>query len=132
MQQTSLFENVKYCSYCGRPLAADYEKEVCPGCQEQELFSRVKDFIRSRDVTEYQVAEEFQIPIRKVKAWIREGRIEYKELAPNTIKELRCASCGEPIQFGTLCQKCYKLKSTPKSTVFQKNEDSKIRFLEKR
>lgn len=128
MEQVGLFKNTKYCSFCHRSLPRDYEKDLCPGCEENELFSRVKDFIRSKDVTEYEVAEEFQIPLRKVKNWIKEGRIEYKEIK-STIKALKCISCGEPIQFGSYCQKCYKLKTTPKATLKQQLEDERMRFL---
>lgn len=130
MENMSLFENIKFCSICHRPLPLEYEKDMCPVCEENELFSRVKDFIRSRDVTEYQVADEFQIPLRKVKNWIKEGRIEYKEMKKETIKELRCVSCGEPIQFGTYCQKCYKLKNTPKAAYVKQPEEDRMRFLE--
>ena len=78
MENTHLFQNSKYCKVCRRALPSDFEAELCPGCEENELFNRVKDFIRSRDVTEYQVADEFGLPLRKVKGWIKEGRIEYK------------------------------------------------------
>lgn len=131
MQQNDPLDNGKYCSCCQRPLAPEYEKEMCPACEEFEFFSRVKDYIRTHDVTEYQLAEEFQIPLRRVKDWIKEGRIEYKEGPVKKLQELRCAGCGEPIQFGTLCQKCYRLKNTPKGTAAsQKDEDSRMRFLE--
>ena len=123
------FENTKFCRICHRQLPKSYEKELCAVCEENELFSEVKEFIRSRDVTEYDVAEEFQIPLRKVKGWINEGRIEYKEVS-NTIKELKCVSCGEPIQFGHYCQRCYKRKNTPKATVALQHHDEKIRFLD--
>ena len=124
-----LFQNIKYCTVCHRPLPMDYEKDACPGCEENELFNRVKEFIRSKDVTEFQVAEEFDIPIRKVKNWIKEGRIEYKE-RPEKIQSLHCISCGEPIAFGSYCQKCYKLKHTAKGGVAAQKGDDKMRFLE--
>lgn len=131
MKHSGLFENMKECTVCHRPLSQDYEKDLCPVCEENELFNRVKDFIRERDVTEYQVAEEFQLPLRKVKGWIKEGRIEYKEEMKPSIESLRCAECGEPITFGTYCQKCFKIKNTTKGTfVIQKNGDDRMRFLE--
>lgn len=123
------FENIKYCQICHRPLSVDFEKEMCPVCEENELFSKVRDFIRSKDVTEYDVVEEFQIPLRKVKNWIKEGRIEYKEVQ-HTIKELKCVVCGEAIKFGHYCQKCYKLKNTPKATVKLQEHEERIRFLD--
>ncbi|WP_075720391.1 hypothetical protein [Roseburia sp. 499] len=110
MEQLSLFDNLKFCSVCRRPLPLNYDKEMCPGCIDNELFHQVKEYIRSKDVTEYQVAEHFKIPHRKVKHWIEEGRIEYKEQHESKIRNLHCSKCGEPISFGNLCQKCYKEK----------------------
>ena len=69
----------RYCKNCGRVLSPTYEAELCPTCEENQLFDKVRDYIRKNDVTEMQVAEHFGIPQKKVKAWIKEGRIEYKE-----------------------------------------------------
>ena len=43
------------------------------------LFAEVKDYIRENDVKEIDVAEHFGIPVSKVRRWIKEGRIQYKE-----------------------------------------------------
>ena len=129
MGKMGLFENMKYCPLCHKALPKDYEQELCPLCEENELFGRVKEFIRSRNVTEYDVMEEFNIPLRKVKNWIKEGRIEYKDLNV-AIKGWHCIICGEEIQFGSYCQKCYKLKTTPKATYAGQKEENRMRFLE--
>lgn len=129
MGDMGLFGNMKHCNHCQKPLSLEYEGELCPICEENELFSRVKEFIRSRDVTEYDVVEEFDIPLRKVKNWIKEGRIEYKELK-EVVTSWKCIACGEPIQFGSYCQKCYKLKTTPKATYNVKKGEDRMRFLE--
>ena len=63
----------KYCKNCGRVLSPTYEAELCPTCEENQLFDKVRDYIRKNDVTEMQVAEHFGIPQKKVKAWIKEG-----------------------------------------------------------
>ncbi len=79
-QKESLFANLKLCSVCHTPLPIEYGEETCPVCKENQLFSKVKEYIRSKDVTEYQVADHFNIPQRLVKKWITEGRIEcYRE-----------------------------------------------------
>ena len=59
----------KYCKNCGRVLSPTYEAELCPTCEENQLFDKVRDYIRKNDVTEMQVAEHFGIPQKKVKAW---------------------------------------------------------------
>lgn len=132
MERLNLFNNVKYCSICRKPMPLDYEKELCPLCEENELFGRVKEFIRSRHVTEYQVAEEFNLPLRKVKAWIREGRIEYKEVPKEKLPGLKCVECGAPIQFGNYCNACYRKINIDKGTYIGNDpkEDSRMRFLD--
>lgn len=132
MEQVSLFDNFKFCSGCRRALPPSYEKELCPGCIENQLFSEVKEYIRSQDVTEYQVADHFQIPHRKVKKWIEEGRIEYKE-QPERLRNLHCSQCGEPISFGNLCQKCYKEKYKTRAgyaPLQEGSNENKMRFLD--
>ncbi len=133
VEQASLFQNLKFCAVCRRTLPDTYEGELCPACQENQLFSEVKEYIRANDVTEYQVAEEFNIPRLLVKKWIAEGRIEYKE-EEEKIANLHCSMCGETITFGTLCQKCYREKYHTRSvyaTLQEAAENSKMRFLEK-
>ena len=107
MQQKHLFENYTYCQACKRPLPLAYKEDFCPICKEQNLFQRVKEYIRANDVNEYQVAAEFDLPVSKIKEWIREGRIEYKKTPERQIT-MHCQACGAPLAFGTLCQKCLK------------------------
>ncbi len=133
LEHVSLFENAKFCAICRRTLPEYYEAELCPGCQENQLFGEVKEYIRSSDVTEYQVADHFKISHHLVRKWIAEGRIEYKE-QEEKIANLHCSMCGESITFGTLCQKCYREKyhtQTVYATLQEVGEKSKMRFLEK-
>ena len=130
-QHESLFENLKFCSVCHTPLPANYEEETCPVCKENQLFNEVKEYIRSKDVTEYQVADHFHIPQRQVKKWITEGRIEYKE-EEERIVALHCSKCGEKIAFGTLCQKCYREQFQAKTgyATLKEGEKDRMRFME--
>lgn len=133
LEQASLFDNMKFCAICHRSLPDTFEGDLCPACQENHLFSEVKEYIRSRDVTEYQVAEHFNIPRLLVKKWIAEGRIEYKE-QEEKIVNLHCNMCGAEITFGTLCQKCYREKyhtATGYVPLQLSGEKHKMRFLEK-
>ena len=109
MEHKKLFDEYKYCEICNVPMPLTYENSVCPGCVEEKLFRDVKEYIRANDVTEYDVAYEFHIPIRKVKKWIQEGRVEYKEdVAKKNIMDVHCKICGKPISFGTICSSCLK------------------------
>ena len=130
-QKESLFANLKLCSVCQTPLPIEHGEETCPVCKENQLFSKVKEYIRSKDVTEYQVADHFNIPQRLVKKWITEGRIEYKE-EEERIVSLHCQKCGEKIAFGTLCQKCYREQFQAKSgyAPLKEGERERMRFLE--
>lgn len=120
----------KTCSQCGRYLDILYPKDLCPICEEMNLFSEVKEYIRSNDVKEMDVVDHFGIPLRKVREWIREGRIQYKGFDEKTIAPLHCKICGKPIEFGTICSECLhgqKLQVTAKQSLEVKSEE--MRFL---
>lgn len=132
MQKEGLFNNYKYCDICGVPLPVEYEDSICPTCKDNSLFREVKDFIRSNDVTEYDVATEFNIPLLRVKQWIREGRIEYKS-SPELPKKVvsYCKECGAPISFGALCSKCLKKQNVAgTSTISPSAEAGRMRYLD--
>jgi len=133
VERVSLFGNVRFCAICRKALPEYYEDELCPFCKENQLFSEVKEYIRANDVTEYQVAEHFEISQHLVRKWIAEGRIEYKE-QEEKIANLHCSMCGESITFGTLCQKCYREKYHTQSVyaaLKEAGEKSRMRYLEK-
>ncbi len=127
-------QNIKECVNCHRVLPSDYAYNICPKCKEDELFSRVKDYIRTHDVNEYMVANEFQIPLRKVRSWIKEGRIEYVD-KDTRIVGTKCQRCGKPVTFGMLCPDCMRLLNySNKKIQIASNEErkdaGKMRFLE--
>lgn len=129
----SLFDNgLKSCKECHRELQDDYPGDVCPACKERILFSQVKDFIRKNNVTEFDVAKEFNIPLFKVKGWIREGRIEYKELQKSSVKHIHCQKCGKAISFGALCTDCLRKANISGSAALTfGSEEDRFRFLQK-
>lgn len=100
----------KVCQFCNAPLPTDAKDGLCANCRDRALFIEVRDFIRENDVNEFQVAEHFGIPLRVVKNWINEGRIEYREdpTGKHIIANIHCKGCGGPITFGTLCTRCLK------------------------
>lgn len=130
MEQQGLFNNYKYCAVCRKPLPLSFEEDLCPACKENQFFQEVKEYIRANDVTEYDVADHFQIPLQRVKRWIREGRIEYKDEKLNAIYSLHCEKCGVPITFGTLCQKCAKQSGMSVYAPAFTPENGQFRFLE--
>lgn len=78
-QRTLFFSEMRVCADCGIVLTNDYPRELCPSCEDQKLFKQVRAFIRENDVTEDDVCNEFGLPKRIVRNWIRAGRIEYVE-----------------------------------------------------
>lgn len=132
MHNQGLFNNYKYCEKCNRPLPITFEGTICLDCVNQELFYQVKEYIRANDVTEYEVAEHFEIPLSKVKHWIREGRIEYKDDHLNSLITMHCRKCGAPIQFGTYCTKCQKLAGASGHSLSNfSTDDGHMRFIDK-
>lgn len=98
LTEKNISDKYKYCEFCGRTLPKHYEGTLCPTCQEAQLFRNVRDYIRANTVNEYEVAEHFHIPLRQIKEWIREGRIEYHEVnTASTISGMHCQRCGAPV-----------------------------------
>lgn len=123
------WEEQKTCKQCGRYLNDLYTEELCPACIEMNLFSKVKEYIRENDVKETDVAEHFQIPISKVRSWIREGRIQYRGQDGKSISGVHCQICGKPIDFGTLCPECHKKNGLQVVSKQYGQEKEVMRFL---
>ena len=122
------------CPQCGRMLPADVPKgEVCDACKEMNLFAEVREYIRTHEVNEFEVAIHFNIPRRKVLSWIKDGRIEYREdEGTKFLARGHCEMCGAPIAFGSLCTRCKRKVEDQKKQGFAiikpKDEDEKMRF----
>lgn len=67
-----------YCKRCGRPLALNSTEEYCAACKDELLYQKVKEFVRTHDCTERDVADEFNISLDKIHHWIDEGYMTYK------------------------------------------------------
>lgn len=96
-------------------------------------FREIREYVREHDVNEFQLAEVFGIPLRQVKHWIREGRLEYKEIV-NTVTSLHCQRCGKSIQFGNFCPECNRAEYGVKGgfdALREKDADEQIRFYNK-
>lgn len=127
--------HVNTCKSCGKILPSAYDREYCPNCEELHLFDAARDYVRSYDVNEYDVAEHFNIPVRVVKQWIRDGRMEYKENGEKNANTIYCSRCGAKVNFGTLCPKCLKLLNGDGQVkgfgIAQKQEEIKMHFIDR-
>ncbi|MCH5267680.1 MAG: hypothetical protein J1E62_04975 [Lachnospiraceae bacterium] len=124
--------DIKNCIQCSRRLHPQYEKDICPTCIELNLFSEVKEYIRNNDVNETQVAEHFNLPNSKVRSWIREGRIQYKDTVGNkTMSQVFCQICGKPLDFGTVCAECRHLRGLEVVAKQHQEEVGQMRFIDR-
>ena len=132
IHQKDQYTNYKSCSMCGRSLPIDYEKDFCPACEEDVLFKEVREYIRSHEVTEFELAEIFHIPQSKVRKWIKQGRIEYAA-GENKMMNTRCQRCGVPVTFGTLWPDCMRIMNGNKEISYtssgSKKDRNRMRFL---
>ena len=108
--------------------------------EEEELFQEVKGYIRENVVNEFQVAEHFQIPVKLVKKWIKEERIQYVYTDEAKIKNTRCAICSKPVLFGTICRDCQKklrmsgtfLQVTTPGQMYTFDSENNVKFQRKK
>lgn len=71
MEEKTLFHNARYCKDCGTILLDSYTRDLCSNCEAQRIFDEVRDYIRSQDVNEYDVAKHFDIPVGMVRSGSR-------------------------------------------------------------
>ena len=132
MNRKDQYTNYKSCSMCGRTMPIDYEKDFCPACEDDALFKEVREYIRTHDVTEFELAEVFHISQTKVRGWIKEGRIEYVS-GENKMMNTRCQRCGVPVTFGTLCTECMRIMNGNKEVSYisfgSKKDRNRMRYL---
>ena len=69
----------KACVVCGRALASSYADDTCEECKYDALYKKVREFVENNDVGEYEVAEEFDIPVETVRRWVKLGYMDYKK-----------------------------------------------------
>lgn len=135
MKRNGEFTNYKSCTVCCKPLPLSYEKECCPNCEDEALFKKVREYIRSHSVTEFELAEVFGIHQSKIRKWIKDGRIEYVN-DDKKMMTTHCSRCGVPITFGSLCANCMHIMNGSKAVAYTPldnaiHDRSKMRFLSK-
>ena len=112
----------KNCARCGRIFNHLAGPPLCHACREddEKAFERVKEYLfeyPGASMTE--VATALELPLGKIKRFLKEGRLEIKE-GSNFI--LECERCGVSIKSGKYCEVCshdlaFELKSgSPKAT----------------
>ena len=126
--------NYKYCEFCNAPIPRQSDESYCPKCRERVLFMEMGSEYDVEEFMREVLADHFGIPLRIVKDWIREGRIEYKDdgTGKHIVIDNNCSRCGAPVKFGTLCPKCLKLmnRNMQGFGTQQAQEDDRMYFLD--
>ena len=80
---------------------------VCPACEKKEeiQFEDLRKYIWDNPTASIsQVAEETEVPAKRILRYIREGRL----IVPESMADIRCTSCGVQILEGNFCDPCAK------------------------
>jgi len=93
------------CPRCGRVFVRIREA-VCEACvkQEEDNFEKVREFVKEHPhKTIKEVAEECEVPMKRILGYIRDGRLE---ASGGMHGEITCSKCGKPIFAGRMCETC--------------------------
>jgi len=94
------------CKVCGRFFEAEVASEYCPPCKaiDDQYYESVRNYLSQRPrASIFEVTTELKIPVKTIKRFLREDRLEIVE-ANNGF--LKCDVCNIPIQSGYLCKSC--------------------------
>ena len=113
------------CERCGRMMNYLYGPKLCVACKEwtEEKFKQVKAYIlenTGRSINT--VAFECDVPIKMIKQWLREERLQLSSESA----ELICDYCGQPIRSGKMCETCKNAIVKGLSEYLPQNNTKKI------
>lgn len=101
--------DIRPCKRCKNLFQYITGRPICPQCmkKEEEMFGKVKDFLRANPGAEMQVVSmETEVPVHIIESFIRAGRLEISEHSPLGIP---CERCGVMIRTGKYCKVCSKM-----------------------
>lgn len=103
-------DNQCTCQACGEIYVCDKIKKLCPECRtvDRHVFNVIRDYLYAYPgVSINQVTMDTGISSGLVLKYLREGRLE----TVGAVKVLQCDLCGDPINYGRLCEACEKKKN---------------------
>ena len=98
--------DMRNCRSCGK-IFAYIGRPVCPTChkKDEEDFKKVKEYMYDNPgASVVQISNDLEISVRKIKTYLREGRLEIIGDEGNML--LECEKCGKSIKTGRFCQEC--------------------------
>jgi hypothetical protein len=94
------------CKVCGRFFEAEVSSDYCPSCKtlDDETYESVRKYLLTKPrASIFEVTSQLKIPVKTIKRFLREDRLEIVE-ADNGF--LKCDTCGISIHSGYLCKSC--------------------------
>jgi len=117
--------DIRNCRRCGRVFNYIGGAPICPACREQDEadFKRVKEYLyKNPGATLSEVSTILEVSVEKIRAYLKEGRLEIIGGEGNMI--LECENCGKAIKTGRFCEECAKeLEKDLKSTASQMSKN---------
>jgi len=94
------------CKICGRFFESEDAAEYCPVCKKNDeiMYTAVREFLLEKPRSSiFTVTSELKIPVKVIKRFLREDRLEIVESNNNFLK---CERCGKSISSGYYCREC--------------------------
>lgn len=94
------------CKVCGRFFEAENASDICPTCKtlDEQMYESVRKYLLAKPrASIFEVTTELKIPVKIIRRFLREDRLEIVE-ADNGF--LKCDTCGISIHSGYLCKSC--------------------------
>lgn len=101
--------DVRNCKRCGKIYNYIGGIPLCHACREadEQDFKRVKEYLyENPGATLSEVSTVLEISVEKIKAYLKEGRLEIIGEDANVV--LECENCGKSIKTGRFCDECTK------------------------
>ncbi len=99
--------DIRNCKRCGRIFNYLGGQQLCYDCrnEDEKIFRKVKEYLYEHPgATISQVSMDLDVSMERIKAYLREGRLEIIDEGGNMV--LECESCGKSIRTGRFCDEC--------------------------
>lgn len=124
-RQGGIFMDVICCEQCGKLFNSMGFFRLCPVCTERDEkdFSMIKEYLSEHPLAKiFDVANDLSIPIKQIKRYLKESRLEIIE---QNNRFLLCEDCGKPIRTGRYCDECYRKHHRYLNTYYVGNTSKK-------
>lgn len=94
------------CKVCGRFFEAEYVSDICLPCKtmDEQTYESVRKYLLAKPrASIFEVTSELKIPVKTIRRFLREDRLEIVESGNGFLK---CDACGTSIHSGCLCKPC--------------------------